>query len=115
MPEGAIKGCQGARGGWVGCLNGWMERMGEMDTRMRGMGKKTSSGLGQALWRAPWSRVWGYDGLCPVPRCGRDTEDERRLLGLELDKAAGSLLLAFPPCVARVPVARCQQHSGCMK
>ncbi|NXE97722.1 SEM6B protein, partial [Menura novaehollandiae] len=48
-------------------------------------------------------------------RCGRDTEDERRLLGLELDKAAGSLLLAFPPCVARVPVARCQQHSGCMK
>ncbi|NWH59753.1 SEM6B protein, partial [Geococcyx californianus] len=48
-------------------------------------------------------------------RCGQDTEDERRLLGLELDKAAGSLLLAFPPCVARVPVARCQQHSGCMK
>lgn len=48
-------------------------------------------------------------------RCGRDTEDERRLLGLELDKAAGSLLLAFPPCVARVPVARCQQHSACMK
>ncbi|XP_068517480.1 semaphorin-6B isoform X3 [Anas acuta] len=48
-------------------------------------------------------------------RCGRDTEDERRLLGLELDKAAGALLLAFPPCVARVPVARCQQHSGCMK
>ncbi|NXD73278.1 SEM6B protein, partial [Eolophus roseicapillus] len=48
-------------------------------------------------------------------RCGRDTADERRLLGLELDKAAGSLLLAFPPCVARVPVARCQQHSGCMK
>lgn len=53
--------------------------------------------------------------LCPIPRCGRDTEDERRLLGLELDKAAGSLLLAFPPCVARVPVARCQQHSGCMR
>ncbi|NXN94923.1 SEM6B protein, partial [Rhinopomastus cyanomelas] len=48
-------------------------------------------------------------------RCGQDTEDERRLLGLELDKAAGSLLLAFPPCVTRVPVARCQQHSGCMK
>ncbi|NWU02705.1 SEM6B protein, partial [Urocynchramus pylzowi] len=50
-----------------------------------------------------------------VRGCGRDTEDERRLLGLELDKAAGALLLAFPPCVARVPVARCQQHSGCMK
>ncbi|NXH76504.1 SEM6B protein, partial [Hydrobates tethys] len=65
------------------------------------------------------SGIWDEAGAtlssAPVPRCGRDTEDERRLLGLELDKAAGSLLLAFPPCVARVPVARCQQHSGCMK
>uniref|UniRef100_A0A674KHP9 Semaphorin 6B n=1 Tax=Terrapene triunguis TaxID=2587831 RepID=A0A674KHP9_9SAUR len=48
-------------------------------------------------------------------RCGRDNEDERKLLGMELDKATGSLLLAFPPCVVRVPTARCQQHSGCMK
>uniref|UniRef100_A0A8C3SKW2 Semaphorin 6B n=1 Tax=Chelydra serpentina TaxID=8475 RepID=A0A8C3SKW2_CHESE len=43
------------------------------------------------------------------------SEDERKLLGMELDKATGSLLLAFPPCVVRVPTARCQQHSGCMK
>uniref|UniRef100_A0A8C0G6Z7 Semaphorin 6B n=1 Tax=Chelonoidis abingdonii TaxID=106734 RepID=A0A8C0G6Z7_CHEAB len=48
-------------------------------------------------------------------RCGRDNEDERKLLGMELDKATGSLLLAFPLCVVRVPTARCQQHSGCMK
>ncbi|KYO22234.1 hypothetical protein Y1Q_0000315 [Alligator mississippiensis] len=48
-------------------------------------------------------------------RCGRDNADERRLLGMELDKATGSLLLAFPPCVVRAPVARCQQHAGCMK
>uniref|UniRef100_A0A8C9KYS9 Semaphorin 6B n=1 Tax=Serinus canaria TaxID=9135 RepID=A0A8C9KYS9_SERCA len=80
-----------------------------------------SPGMQNLLWTGPGSvegpvaQGWGYDELCPVPRCGRDTEDERRLLGLELDKAAGSLLLAFPPCVARVPVARCQQHSGCMK
>lgn len=71
------------------------------------------------LWPPPWragvDQGRDHADLCPVPRCGRDTEDERRLLGLELDKAAGSLLLAFPPCVARVPVARCQQHSGCMK
>ncbi|NXC06052.1 SEM6B protein, partial [Orthonyx spaldingii] len=66
-------------------------------------------------FHAPAEQSRGHAELCPVPRCGRDTEDERRLLGLELDKAAGSLLLAFPPCVARVPVARCQQHSGCMK
>ncbi|NXB79067.1 SEM6B protein, partial [Donacobius atricapilla] len=76
---------------------------------------------GNLLWtgtgsvEGPVERGWGSDELCAVPRCGRDTEDERRLLALELDKAAGSLLLAFPPCVARAPVARCQQHSGCMK
>lgn len=70
---------------------------------------------GDRLCKGPVEQGWGCDELCPAPRCGRDTEDERRLLGLELDKAAGSLLLAFPPCVARVPVARCQQHSGCMK
>ncbi|XP_075391730.1 semaphorin-6B [Tenrec ecaudatus] len=39
----------------------------------------------------------------------------RRLLSLELDAASGGLLAAFPRCVVRVPVARCQQHSGCMK
>lgn len=71
--------------------------------------------LGPASRWAGMDQDQGHNELCPVPRCGRDTEDERRLLGLELDKAAGSLLLAFPPCVARVPVARCQQHSGCMK
>ncbi|NXW37140.1 SEM6B protein, partial [Phaetusa simplex] len=68
-----------------------------------------------APWWAGMDKGQGHAELCPIPRCGRDTEDERRLLGLELDKAAGSLLLAFPPCVARVPVARCQQHSGCMR
>ncbi|XP_060088654.1 semaphorin-6B isoform X1 [Heteronotia binoei] len=51
----------------------------------------------------------------PSEKCGKDSVDERKLLGMELDKATGSLLLAFPPCVVRAPVARCHQHSGCMK
>ncbi|XP_053150550.1 semaphorin-6B [Hemicordylus capensis] len=51
----------------------------------------------------------------PTEKCGKDNVDERKLLGMELDKATGSLLLAFPPCVVRAPVARCHQHSGCMK
>ncbi|RLV86183.1 hypothetical protein DV515_00015945 [Chloebia gouldiae] len=79
------------------------------------MDEKNLLQTGPGSVEGPVTQCWGYDELWPVPRCGRDTEDERRLLGLELDKAAGSLLLAFPPCVARVPVARCQQHSGCMK
>ncbi|NXG92356.1 SEM6B protein, partial [Stercorarius parasiticus] len=78
-------------------------------------GNHTVPTLGPAPWWAGMDQGQGHAELCPIPRCGRDTQDERRLLGLELDKAAGSLLLAFPPCVARVPVARCQQHSGCMK
>ncbi|XP_036315778.1 semaphorin-6B [Pipistrellus kuhlii] len=52
-------------------------------------------------------------------RCGRPGggggETGQRLLSLELDVASGGLLAAFPHCVVRVPVARCQQHSGCMK
>ncbi|XP_063003342.1 semaphorin-6B [Elgaria multicarinata webbii] len=51
----------------------------------------------------------------PSDKCGKDNVDERKLLSMELDKATGSLLLAFPPCVVRAPVARCHQHSGCMK
>ena len=52
-----------------------------------------------------------------TPRCGRFSSGEagRRLLSLELDTASGGLLAAFPRCVVRVPVARCQQYSGCMK
>ncbi|XP_070271964.1 semaphorin-6B [Myotis yumanensis] len=50
-------------------------------------------------------------------RCGRPggSETGQRLLSLELDVASGGLLAAFPHCVVRVPVARCQQYSGCMK
>ncbi|XP_045058645.2 semaphorin-6B isoform X2 [Desmodus rotundus] len=50
-------------------------------------------------------------------RCGRSggRETGQRLLSLELDAASGGLLAAFPRCVVRVPVARCQQYSGCMK
>ncbi|KAB1259816.1 Semaphorin-6B, partial [Camelus dromedarius] len=50
-------------------------------------------------------------------RCGwsGSAETGQRLLSLELDSASGGLLAAFPRCVVRVPVARCQQYSGCMK
>uniref|UniRef100_A0A667X8K6 Semaphorin 6B n=1 Tax=Myripristis murdjan TaxID=586833 RepID=A0A667X8K6_9TELE len=37
------------------------------------------------------------------------------LLSLTLDRASHTLLLAFPSCVVRVPVARCQLYSRCMK
>lgn len=53
------------------------------------------------LWPPPWragvDQGRDHADLCPVPRCGRDTEDERRLLGLELDKAAGVPAAGLPP------------------
>uniref|UniRef100_A0AAR2L368 Sema domain-containing protein n=1 Tax=Pygocentrus nattereri TaxID=42514 RepID=A0AAR2L368_PYGNA len=37
------------------------------------------------------------------------------LLSLSLDSISHTLLLSFPSCVVRVPVARCQLYSRCMK
>uniref|UniRef100_A0A8D0CFX5 Semaphorin 6B n=1 Tax=Scleropages formosus TaxID=113540 RepID=A0A8D0CFX5_SCLFO len=48
-------------------------------------------------------------------KCGEGSSQARQLLSLELDRPSHSLLLAFPSCVVRVPVARCQLYSRCMK
>ncbi|XP_051509857.1 semaphorin-6B-like isoform X2 [Myxocyprinus asiaticus] len=48
-------------------------------------------------------------------RCGPDSPQARQLLSLTLDHISHSLLLAFPSCVIKVPVARCQLYSRCMK
>ncbi|KAI3368290.1 hypothetical protein L3Q82_008002 [Scortum barcoo] len=48
-------------------------------------------------------------------KCAEDSPQARQLLSLTLDRASHTLLLAFPSCVVRVPVARCQLYSRCMK
>uniref|UniRef100_A0A671QER2 Sema domain, transmembrane domain (TM), and cytoplasmic domain, (semaphorin) 6Bb n=1 Tax=Sinocyclocheilus anshuiensis TaxID=1608454 RepID=A0A671QER2_9TELE len=48
-------------------------------------------------------------------RCGTDSPQARQLLSLTLDRISHSLLLAFPSCVIKVPVVRCQLYSRCMK
>uniref|UniRef100_A0A8C1JLS9 Sema domain, transmembrane domain (TM), and cytoplasmic domain, (semaphorin) 6Bb n=1 Tax=Cyprinus carpio TaxID=7962 RepID=A0A8C1JLS9_CYPCA len=48
-------------------------------------------------------------------RCGTDSPQARQLLSLTLDRISHSLLLAFPSCVIKVPVASCQLYSRCMK
>ncbi|KAL4634734.1 semaphorin-6B-like [Arapaima gigas] len=48
-------------------------------------------------------------------KCGEGFPQARQLLSLELDRPSQSLLLAFPSCVVRVPMARCQLYSRCMK
>uniref|UniRef100_A0A3B5LQF7 Sema domain, transmembrane domain (TM), and cytoplasmic domain, (semaphorin) 6Bb n=1 Tax=Xiphophorus couchianus TaxID=32473 RepID=A0A3B5LQF7_9TELE len=49
------------------------------------------------------------------PDCAEDSMQARQLLSLTLDRASHTLLLAFPSCVVRVPVARCQLYSRCMR
>lgn len=78
------------------------------------------SGDNQEVGAAGWMPGWAHQPHSPLcmPRCGRSSsggEWGQRLLSLELDTASGGLLAAFPRCVVRVPVARCQLHSGCMK
>lgn len=52
---------------------------------------------------------------CVCCRCAEDSPQARQLLSLTLDRPSHTLLLAFPSCVVRVPVARCQLYSRCMK
>lgn len=48
-------------------------------------------------------------------KCTEESPAARQLLSLTLDRVSHTLLLAFPSCVVRVPVARCQLHSRCMR
>ncbi|KAF7695608.1 hypothetical protein HF521_007331 [Silurus meridionalis] len=48
-------------------------------------------------------------------KCDTDSPHARQLLSLSLDSVSHTLLLAFPSCVIRVPVARCHLYSRCMK
>ncbi|KAE8631398.1 hypothetical protein XENTR_v10001178 [Xenopus tropicalis] len=50
----------------------------------------------------------------PANRCGWDEEDQK-ILGIEVDKGSGSLLLAYSSCIVKVPLARCQRHDGCIR
>ncbi|XP_077331883.1 semaphorin-6B isoform X4 [Lithobates pipiens] len=50
----------------------------------------------------------------PADRCGK-RDEQPWILGLEVDKESGSLLVAYTRCVVKVPLARCQRHNGCIK
>uniref|UniRef100_A0A8C4RD95 Semaphorin 6Cb n=1 Tax=Erpetoichthys calabaricus TaxID=27687 RepID=A0A8C4RD95_ERPCA len=47
-------------------------------------------------------------------KCNKHRED-RRILGLELDKEHHALFAAFSSCVIRVPLSRCQNYGRCKK
>lgn len=41
--------------------------------------------------------------------------EDRRVLGLELDRDHHALFVAFSSCVIRVPLSRCSDYSTCKK
>uniref|UniRef100_A0A669DKS0 Sema domain, transmembrane domain (TM), and cytoplasmic domain, (semaphorin) 6Ca n=1 Tax=Oreochromis niloticus TaxID=8128 RepID=A0A669DKS0_ORENI len=48
-------------------------------------------------------------------KCNVQGQEDRRVLGLELDKDHHALFVAFSSCVIRVPLSRCAQHGVCKK
>uniref|UniRef100_UPI00398F1355 semaphorin-6B n=1 Tax=Pristiophorus japonicus TaxID=55135 RepID=UPI00398F1355 len=55
-----------------------------------------------------------FDAYSPE-KCNSEGREHRRIVGMELDKISGTLLVAFSSCVVRVAFAHCQQHAACMK
>ncbi|XP_039675573.1 semaphorin-6D-like [Perca fluviatilis] len=48
-------------------------------------------------------------------KCNVQGQEDRRVLGLELDKDHHALFVAFSSCVIRVPLSRCTQHAACKR
>ncbi|XP_078280062.1 semaphorin-6B-like isoform X1 [Rhinoraja longicauda] len=55
-----------------------------------------------------------FDAYSPE-KCNTKGREQRRIVGMELDKMSGTVLVAFSSCVVRVAFAHCQQHAACMK
>uniref|UniRef100_A0A6Q2Z2J0 Sema domain-containing protein n=1 Tax=Esox lucius TaxID=8010 RepID=A0A6Q2Z2J0_ESOLU len=48
-------------------------------------------------------------------KCNVQGQEDRRILGMELDKDHHALFVAFTSCVIRVPLSRCIEHGACRK
>ncbi|XP_012583400.1 PREDICTED: semaphorin-6A isoform X3 [Condylura cristata] len=48
-------------------------------------------------------------------KCSYDGVEDKRIMGMQLDKASSSLYVAFSTCVIKVPLGRCERHGTCKK
>ncbi|XP_058533246.1 semaphorin-6A [Ochotona princeps] len=48
-------------------------------------------------------------------KCSYDGVEDRRIMGMQLDRASSSLYVAFSTCVIKVPLGRCERHGKCKK
>lgn len=48
-------------------------------------------------------------------RCSYDGMEDKRIMGMQLDKPSSALYVAFSTCVIKVPLGRCERHGKCKK
>ncbi|XP_077318358.1 semaphorin-6A isoform X7 [Lithobates pipiens] len=48
-------------------------------------------------------------------KCSYEGTDDKRIIGMQLDKQNNALYVAFSTCVVWVPLARCERHMKCKK
>ncbi|XP_009698730.1 PREDICTED: semaphorin-6A isoform X4 [Cariama cristata] len=48
-------------------------------------------------------------------KCSYDSMEDKRIVGMQLDKSSGALYVAFSTCVIKVPLGRCERHGKCKK
>ncbi|XP_068279147.1 semaphorin-6A isoform X2 [Nyctibius grandis] len=48
-------------------------------------------------------------------KCSYDGVEDKRIVGVQLDKPSSALYVAFSTCVIKVPLGRCERHGKCKK
>ncbi|XP_041315032.1 semaphorin-6A isoform X6 [Pyrgilauda ruficollis] len=48
-------------------------------------------------------------------KCSYDGMEDKRIMGMQLDKPSSALYVAFSTCVIKVPLGRCERHGKCKK
>ncbi|XP_038186888.1 semaphorin-6D isoform X4 [Arvicola amphibius] len=48
-------------------------------------------------------------------KCGAESEEDRKVVSLQLDKDHHALYVAFSSCVVRIPLSRCERYGACKK
>nr|XP_056703934.1 semaphorin-6A isoform X4 [Euleptes europaea] len=48
-------------------------------------------------------------------KCSYDGVEDKRIIGMQLDKQSSALYVAFSTCLIRVPLGRCERHGKCKK
>ncbi|XP_009992748.1 PREDICTED: semaphorin-6D isoform X3 [Chaetura pelagica] len=48
-------------------------------------------------------------------KCNTESEEDRKVLSLQLDRDHHALFVAFSSCIIRIPLSRCERHGSCKK